>query len=64
LERGADPNARAAFRKQLRQMGDPEKEQMHEFRDVTPIAYARQFQEPTWVSDPALALAAQHGGTE
>ena len=29
LERGADPNARATIRKQLRDMGDPEKEKMH-----------------------------------
>jgi hypothetical protein len=47
LERGATPNARATIRKQLRDMGDPEKETMREFHDVTPIGYARQFQEPT-----------------
>ena len=43
--------------------GDPEKERMREFRDVTPIAYARQFQEPQWVSEPALAAIADAGGT-
>jgi ankyrin repeat protein len=64
LERGADPNTRATFRKQLYYMGDPEKERMHEFHDVTPTGYARRFQEPGWVSEPALALLAQYGGTE
>ena len=46
LERGANPNARATIRKQLRDMGDPEKEMMREFHNVTPIGYASQFQEP------------------
>ena len=32
--------------KQLRDMGDPEKEQMREFHDVTPTGYARSIQEP------------------
>jgi ankyrin repeat protein len=64
LRHGADPNARAALRKQLRDMGDPEKEVPREFRDVTPIGYARRFQEPAWVNDPAVAAVAEHGGTE
>jgi ankyrin repeat protein len=64
LDRGANPNARATIRKQLRHMGDREKEQLREFQDVTPIAYARQFQEPRWVNAPALAVIAERGGTE
>lgn len=64
LEHGADPNVRATFRKQLRHMGDPEKERMHEFHEVTPTGYARRFQAPGWVSEPALELLARHGGTE
>lgn len=63
LERGANPNARATFCKQLRDMGDPEKERMREFRDVTPVAYARLFQEPRWVSQPAIALIEGYGET-
>jgi ankyrin repeat protein len=63
LDHGADPNARATFRKQLRSMDDPEKELMREFHNVTPIAYARQFQEPRWANAPALALIAERGGT-
>lgn len=61
LEHGANPNARATLRKQLRHMGDPEKERMREFHNVTPIGYARQFQEPHWANGPALA---ESGGTE
>jgi hypothetical protein len=64
LDHGADPNARATFRKQLRDMGDPEQELMREFHDVTPIAYARQFQEPRWVNEPAVTAIAEHGGRE
>jgi hypothetical protein len=62
LDHGADPNARATLRKQLRHMGDPELETMREFRDVTPTAYARQFQVQDWVSQPALAAIAAAGG--
>lgn len=58
-----DPNARATIRKQLRHMGDPEKEAMREFHNVTPLDYARSFQEPAWVNEPALAVIAAYGGT-
>jgi hypothetical protein len=64
LDRGAEPNARATIRKQLRHMGDPEKEEMREFHNVTPIGYAKKFQEPGWVSNDALKLIAERGGTE
>ncbi len=63
LERGANPNARATFRKQLRDMGDAEKEKMREFHNVTPIGYARQFQEPNWVNEQAIAAIVEYGGT-
>jgi ankyrin repeat protein len=63
LDHGANPNARATIRKQLRDMGTPEKEIMHEFHNVTPIGYARQFQEPAWVNGPAVAFIAERGGT-
>jgi Ankyrin repeat len=64
LERGADPNARATIRKQLRDMGDSEKEKMREFHNVTPIGYARQFQEPNWMNELAIAAIVERGGTE
>jgi hypothetical protein len=63
LDRGADPNARATLRKQLRDVGDPEMERMREFHNVTPIGCARQFQQPSWVNGPAIAAIAQRGGT-
>ncbi len=56
LSHGADPLLRATLRKQLRDMGDPAKEGMHEFRDVTPVEFARLFQEPRWIVGPALSL--------
>jgi ankyrin repeat protein len=64
LQRGANPNVRATFRKQLRDMGDAEKEKMREFHNVTPLGYARQFQEPSWVNGPALVAIVEWGGTE
>jgi ankyrin repeat protein len=64
LERGADPNARCSLRKQLRDVDDPEKGRIVEFHNVTPIGYARRFQEQHWVSQPALALLAEYGGGE
>lgn len=63
LRHGADPNVRTTLRKQLRSMGDPEKERPHTFRDVTPIGYARGFLEPHWVSELALTAIAERGGT-
>jgi ankyrin repeat protein len=62
LAHGADPNVRATFRKQLRDMGDSEKERMVVFHDATPIGYARQYQEPGWVSEPALNALTAAGG--
>ena len=60
LSRGAGPTLRATLRKQLRDMGDPEKERLHEFHQVTPTEYARQYQEPRWVNEPALAALAEY----
>ena len=56
LDRGADPNLRATFRKQLVDMGDPEKERMTMFRDVTAAEYARGYVEPSWVCEEGLEL--------
>lgn len=62
LRSGADPNVRATFRKQLSWGGDPEKEQMREYRHVTPIGFARMFQEPSWVNGAAIEAIREHGG--
>lgn len=61
LEHGADPNVRASLRKRLRFVAD---EALHEYRDVTPLAWGRRFHDPDWVSPPVLALLAERGGHE
>lgn len=62
LKHGANPNARATFRTQLRDAGAPGIEKTFVFHDVTPIAYAKRFREPNWVIHPALELLKAHGG--
>jgi hypothetical protein len=59
LDHGADPNARASLRKRLRFVAD---ESLHEYRDVTPLAWGEQFHDQDWVSRPAMRLIAERGG--
>jgi ankyrin repeat protein len=62
LDAGADPNARASLRKRLRFVAD---ESVHEYRNVTPLAWGTQFHGERfhgWVSKPAMSLIAQAGG--
>jgi len=62
LDHGADPNARASLRKQLRFVPD---ETMHEYRDVTPLAWGERFHGQKyhdWISRPAMQLIAERGG--
>jgi len=59
LDRGADPNARASLRKRLRFVAD---ESLHEYRDVTPLAWGERFQDQDWVSRPVMRLIAERGG--
>lgn len=62
LAHGADPNVRASIWKQLHPgHGDPSR---HEYRNVTPIGWGRQFHAPIFVSTPALKLIEDAGGTE
>jgi len=66
LDHGADPNARASVRKRLRFVPD---ESMHEYRNVTPLSWGRQFHGPgspghTWISKEAMELIAERGGKE
>ena len=56
LEHGADPNARASLRKRLRFTDDGS---MHEYRDVTPLAWGERFHDQAWVSKPAMRLIAE-----
>ena len=59
LDHGADANARASLRKRLRFVAD---ESMHEYRDVTPLAWGERFHDRDWVSGPAMRLIAERGG--
>lgn len=59
LDHGAEPNVRASLRKRLRFVAD---ETMHEYRDVTPLAWGRRFHDQDWVSEPAMRLIAERGG--
>jgi hypothetical protein len=59
LEHGADPNARASLRKRLRFVAD---ETLHEYRDVTPLAWGERFHDRDWVSRAALRVIAARGG--
>lgn len=61
LDRGADPNARASLRKALRFVED---ESLHEYRDVTPLAWGERFQDRAWVNRAAMRLVAERGGRE
>ena len=60
LEHGADPNVRASLRKQLHP-GYGE-DTMHEYRDVTPLAWGSRFHRQVFVSQPAMRLIAERGG--
>jgi ankyrin repeat protein len=59
LDHGADPNARASLRKRLRFVND---ESMHEYRDVTPVAWGERFHGREWVNEVAMRLIAERGG--
>lgn len=61
LDHGADPNVRASLRKRLRFVAD---ESMHEYSDVTPLAWGRRFHDQAWVSKPVMRLIAERGGHE
>jgi hypothetical protein len=59
LDHGADPNARASLRKRLRFTND---DRMHEYRDVTPLAWGERFQDQDWVNRAAMRLISERGG--
>jgi hypothetical protein len=59
LDNGADPNVRASLRKRLRFTPDQE---MHEYRDVTPLSWGERFQDQQWVNRAAMKLIAERGG--
>jgi hypothetical protein len=60
LAHGADPKVRASLWKQLHPgHGDPTR---HDYRNVTPLSWGRQFHAPIFVSEPALQLIEAAGG--
>jgi ankyrin repeat protein len=59
LDHGADPNARASLRKRLRFTDD---DQMHEYRDVTPLSWGERFHDQHWVNPAAMRLISERGG--
>ena len=59
LDHGADPNVRASLRKELRGVAD---ESLHEYRNVTPLAWGARFHDQSFVSKPAMQLIAERGG--
>jgi len=61
LDRGGDPNLRASIRKRLPFARDAS---VHEYRDVTPSGWGRQFHDQSYVSQPVVRLLAERGGHE
>jgi hypothetical protein len=59
LDHGADPNVRVSLRKRLRFVAD---DAMHEYPDVTPLAWGRHFHDQDWVSSSVMRLIAARGG--
>jgi len=59
LDRGADPNIRVSLRKRLRFVED---ESLHEYRDVTPVAWSRRFHDQSWVNTQVVDLMLARGG--
>jgi ankyrin repeat protein len=59
LDHSANPNARASLRKRLRFTKD---DQMHEYHDVTPLAWGERFQDQDWVNRAAMQLISERGG--
>ena len=61
LAHGANPNARASLRKQLHPGYGPDT--LREYRDVTPLSWGQRFIAKIFVSEVAMQLIAERGGT-
>ncbi|HLQ37489.1 MAG TPA: ankyrin repeat domain-containing protein [Planctomycetota bacterium] len=61
LDHGADPDVQASLKKRLRFVAD---ETLHEYRDVTPLAWGRLFHDQDWVSAPVVRLLVERGAQE
>lgn len=62
LDHDADPKIRASLRKELHPGYGPDT--MHEYRDVTALSWGRRFHRAIFVSEPAMRLIEEAGGTE
>ena len=61
LDRGADPSARGSIRMRLPFARDTA---VHEYRNVTPLGWARRFHDQTYVSEAARRALMEAGGSE
>jgi hypothetical protein len=59
LDHGADPALRASLRKRLRFRPD---ESLHEYHEVTPLAWGTRFHDQRLVSRPTMQEMAERGG--
>ena len=59
LDQGANPNVHASLRKRIRFVAD---ESMHEYRDITPLAWGQRFHGQEWVNPAVMRLIAERGG--
>jgi len=57
---------RASLRKKLHPGYGPkyDVENVYEYRDVTALSWGRRFHAKVFVSEPAMELIAEHGGTD
>jgi hypothetical protein len=64
LEKGANPNHRCSIRKQLKYTGKRHMADVKEYRDVTPITLAEQWQSPggQTISYKTIELLKKSGG--
>ena len=62
LKNGADPNHRCSIRKQLKYMGKRHMEDIQEYKNVTPISFADQWQGGQNTSIETLKLLKKFGG--
>ena len=65
LAHGADVTIRGSLRKKLHPGYGPryDVEKTYEYRDVTALEWGEQFHAKVFVSEPAMKLIAEHGGT-
>jgi ankyrin repeat protein len=62
LRNGADPNARATFRKLRGASGDVEKGQLPEYHNASVLDFAKQFEDLSYINETAITVIREHGG--